>query len=197
MSYTLRIPPCGQAPAHPHHFPPLDKPLRVAVDALVPVSRKLFPDIELPAGHADQLRLLEEAGGRLAKLTFSRLYGRDPDSSRAGDFVVRLGGFRETPATDSDDGICLQVFFDHLVPPTDSEPEVLQLGIVDPQDRPANDEFSKITISEGEFKDCFVAVPLCCQKRDGPDVQAGVRASVNATVVDIGSMMDSLPSERQ
>ncbi|KAI9782833.1 MAG: hypothetical protein M1839_004584 [Geoglossum umbratile] len=178
MPPTLRIPPCGETPAHSHHPPSLDKPLRIAVGAPVPIARKLFPDAEITHDY-DEPFSAQEVGDRLAKLAFFRLYGRDPDPSQVGDYVVRTAGFLQPQVVESEDQVYLDTFFDHLVPPEESNPEVLQLRIVDPRDPSSIDKLSKIAISEDVFENCFVALPLCCQKGN----RSHVRASVNATSI--------------
>lgn len=72
------------------------------------------------------------------------------------------------------DGASFEAVFDHLVPSTDTNPEVLQINIVDPVDQESNDRYLKVVINPDHHKDTFIAVPRCCQVRVGSTDRARV-----------------------
>ncbi|CAG8979566.1 hypothetical protein HYALB_00011920 [Hymenoscyphus albidus] len=75
------------------------------------------------------------------------------------------------------------VTFDHLVPPDDPDPDVLQINIVEIEDD--NGVYAKrynpFDIDPTEYIGKKVlAVPRCCQKRKGTTDQVRVNHAVNA-----------------
>lgn len=95
----LRIPPCIHQPAHPHHPPPLDKPLRVHIEGPVSAVARLAPgarwDLRIPTKIFPQ-----ETGLALARITYRAVYGQDPETDQ--DLVIvdeLLGWAPPTPYT--------------------------------------------------------------------------------------------------
>ncbi|EGX89987.1 hypothetical protein CCM_08241 [Cordyceps militaris CM01] len=133
MPHQLSIPPCVLTPAHPHHLPPIQKPLRINIEGPTP------------------------AGPELADLTYRTLYGKAPVLDT--DLVVRdeyLGWIRRpVPLRHID---YYGVTFDHLVREDDADPEVLQINILEMDDDGDPLQYAGVRI---------LAVPRCCQKRNG------------------------------
>lgn len=88
MAIELYIPPCINTPAHTHHPPPPDKPLRIQIDGLLTSIQKLLPDVAWPLD-ARRLHFPLPAGSELAKVAFRKIYGREVDPELHGDLVVR------------------------------------------------------------------------------------------------------------
>jgi len=75
------------------------------------------------------------------------------------------------------------VTFDHLVPATDTNPEVLQLNIVEIEDDNGiyANQYNSFSIDPVEYIGKKVlAVPRCCQKRKGTTDQRRINDAVNA-----------------
>ncbi|KAI1377295.1 hypothetical protein F4677DRAFT_444521 [Hypoxylon crocopeplum] len=170
MALELYIPPCICNPAHPHHLPPPDKPLRIQIEgSLVPVER-LFPGIEWRLKNI-QPEFPQPAASKLAELTYQMLYGREACPDVAGDLVLRnehLGWIRRPNPMQAID--YYGVTFDHLVPPNDRNPEVLQINIVEVEDDDGvfANQYLLFPVNAADYAGKKVmAVPRCCQKRKG------------------------------
>lgn len=98
MALDLYIPPCIRNPPHPHHPPPIEKPLRISIEGPLSSVNKLLPGIEW------QLKRfrppLQAAAPELAKLAFRTLYGQEIPATIVDNLVVRdeyLGWVQEDP----------------------------------------------------------------------------------------------------
>ncbi|KAJ3547858.1 hypothetical protein NM208_g1288 [Fusarium decemcellulare] len=115
---------------------------------------------------------VQPAATGLARVAFRMIYGRDIRTEIDGDMVVRdeyLGWVQEDPRpwTRID---YYGVTFDHIVPPGDTDPEVLQINIIemDDDDGAYAKEHLPFSVDPTEYKGVKVlAVPRCCQKRKG------------------------------
>lgn len=72
------------------------------------------------------------------------------------------------------EGASFQAIFDHLVPSTDTNPDVLQINIVDPVEQESNDRYLKVVINPDDHKGTFIAVQRYCQVRVGSTDRARV-----------------------
>ncbi|KAL1868549.1 hypothetical protein VTK73DRAFT_3605 [Phialemonium thermophilum] len=134
MALDLYIPPCLKNPAHPFHFPPLERPLGIQIEGPLISIQKLLPTStwHVKAGSTD---FPQPGGILLAKLTYRSLYGKDVRPDVAGDLVVRdeyLGWVLEGKIPTHID--YYGVTFDHLVPADDPDPDVLQINIIEMDD---------------------------------------------------------------
>ncbi|OAA62645.1 hypothetical protein SPI_04185 [Niveomyces insectorum RCEF 264] len=132
MALELHIPPCVHEPPHSLHFPLHEKPVRVQIEGPLVAIQRLLPTVLWNTDvwtHA-----FPQVGGlELAKLAYRQIYGQEPRPEVARDLVVRdeyLGwvGRPPKPVTHFD---YYGVTFDHLVPASDSNPEVLQINIIE------------------------------------------------------------------
>ncbi|KAJ3562433.1 hypothetical protein NPX13_g8568 [Xylaria arbuscula] len=134
MALELYIPPCIRSPIHPHHPPPPDKPLRIQIEGPLVAVERLFPNIQW---HVEGIKpeFPQPAGLKLAELTYSLLYGRKPSPDIQGDLVVRNEYLdwlvHPRPVQEK---VYYGLTFDHLVPPDDYDPEVLQINIIEIED---------------------------------------------------------------
>ncbi|KAI1082769.1 hypothetical protein F5B20DRAFT_483490 [Whalleya microplaca] len=130
MAYKLHIPPCICDPAHPNHPPPKDKPLRIQIEGPLVSIQRLLPESTWDMDFTTDIKFPQPAGPHLARLTHQVLYGEDIS---VDDMVVRdeyLGVVMidKIPQSEFD---YYGVTFDHLVPPDDLDPEVLQVNIME------------------------------------------------------------------
>ncbi|KAB8346223.1 hypothetical protein FH972_023268 [Carpinus fangiana] len=172
MALELHIPHCIHSPAHPHHMPPEEKPLRVQIEGLLVSIKKLIPGTE---GHVEvRNRVFPHAAGPvLARLAFEKVYGRHPRPREVpGDLTIR------------DDQIDYYgVTFDHLVPTDDVDPEVLQINIVEMDDDEgayANETLPFKVDPAAYTGRRVLAVPRCCQKRKGTTDRVRINDGVAA-----------------
>ncbi|MCJ1325455.1 hypothetical protein MMC10_002118 [Thelotrema lepadinum] len=165
MPHQLSIPPCIKDPRHPYHFPPLEQPLRIQIDA--PAT-----DISTargPGACKNNLPSCLRAGTALA--------GEVP-----GDLVVRDEYLAWMAEARPERKINYYgVTFDHLVPTDDLDPEVLQINIIEME----NDdgvyalEGLPFEVDVEEFRGKKVlAVPRCCQKRKGTQDRRRINVGV-------------------
>ncbi|KAL2754790.1 hypothetical protein ACRALDRAFT_2042660 [Sodiomyces alcalophilus JCM 7366] len=165
-SHTPYFPPCIHSHAHPFHSPPVDKPLRIQIDGPLVSAEKLLPGI---SWHLDKVPTdyPQPAGPELDKLTYRVIYGRDAET--AEDLVVRdeyLGWVREARPSGKID--YYRVTFDHLVPPDDVDPEVLQIN------------YLLFSVDPTEYTGKKVlAVPRCCRNRKGTQDRARINEGVS------------------
>ncbi|RYP57951.1 hypothetical protein DL769_009186 [Monosporascus sp. CRB-8-3] len=181
MALELHIPPCVSTPAHPLHPAPPEQPLRIHIEGPLVSIQKLLPGI---TWHTDVTPLVfpQPAGLELARLTYQKIYRRDVRPEIAGDMVVRdeyLGWVMGViPLRHID---YYGVTFDHLVPAHDSDPEVLQINIIEMDDDGGAyaNEHLPFAVDPAEYTGKKVlAVPRCCQKRKGTQDRARVNSSV-------------------
>ncbi|KAI1369896.1 hypothetical protein F5Y08DRAFT_291665 [Xylaria arbuscula] len=170
MALELYIPPCIRSPIHPHHPPPPDKPLRIHIEGPLVAVERLFPNIQW---HVEGIEpeFPQPAGLKLAELTYSLLYGRNPSPDIQGDLVVRNEYIdwlvHPRPVQEID---YYGLTFDHLVPPDDCDPEVLQINIIEIEDDNGvyANTYMPFYVDPAEYAGKRVlAVPRCCQKRKG------------------------------
>ena len=99
MTYQLHIPECIDRPRHPLHFPPVSRPLRIAIEGPLSCVTKLVPHVDWELTPFD-LPHLQAAAEPLARLAFLKIYGRDVNASIDGDMTIRdeyLGWVTENP----------------------------------------------------------------------------------------------------
>ncbi|EFY93091.1 hypothetical protein J3459_011436 [Metarhizium acridum] len=185
MALDLYILPCRKDPVHHHHPPPAEKPLRIQIEGPLVAIQRLFPEAEWQIDVFNQI-FPQPAGPLLANLTFEKIYGRRARPEEiAGDLVVRdqyLGWVMEgiRPLNEID---YYGVTFDHLVPPDDENPEVLQINIIEIENDGGVYAASTLpfTVDPADYIGIKVlAVPRCCQKRKGTQD----RGRVNDAVLD-------------
>lgn len=87
MALELYIPPCISSPAHVHHPPPLEKPLRISIEGPLEAIQKLLPRAEW--NFSIPRVFPQPAGPELARLTYQTLYKSDVRQEVVGDVVVR------------------------------------------------------------------------------------------------------------
>ncbi|KAI1181885.1 hypothetical protein F5B17DRAFT_444684 [Nemania serpens] len=182
MALELYIPPCIRNPIHPHHPPPPNKPLRIQIDGPLAAIERLLPDIQW---HVEDFvpEFPQPAGPKLAELTFSLLYGRNASPDIQGDLVVRDEGLgwimHPKPVQEID---YYGVTFDHLVPPDDHDPEVLQINIIEVEDDNGvfANKYMDFHVDPAEYAGKrILAVPRCCQKRKGSTDRGRVNENVD------------------
>ncbi|TRX97235.1 hypothetical protein FHL15_002029 [Xylaria flabelliformis] len=183
MALELYIPPCIRNPVDPHHPPPPNKPLRIQIEGPLVAIERLFPKIQWHVRDVEP-EFPQPAGPKLAELTYSLLYGRNasPDVIR-GDLVVRheyLGWIMHPKPVQEID--YYGVTFDHLVPPDDYDPEVLQINIIEIEDDNGvyANTYMPFHVDVAEYAGKRVlAVPRCCQKRKGTTDRRRVNEGVD------------------
>jgi hypothetical protein len=204
MPARLIIPPCQQNPADRNHPPRLDRALRIQVLGSNQTINKLFSDDTKMPSHIVSPIDFDDAGLELAKLAFRLLYGREVDPRNPSDFVPRHqyntfhGKYGECPpwehtcvdkypyirlvsansiVLDSVDGYAIT--FDHLVSPTDQDPETLMMNICDPGDTEAAKYF-KVDFAQYNVgtESVVLLVPRCCQSRRGTTDRQGINKQV-------------------
>ncbi|OBT68141.1 hypothetical protein VE03_01613 [Pseudogymnoascus sp. 23342-1-I1] len=130
----LYIPPCLTETPHSFHPPSPETPLRIQIEGPLLALQKLLPGVSWHTpNHEPDFPL--PGGPELAKLAFRMIYQRDIRSDIAGDMVVRdeyKGWLIEARPVVMID--YYGVTFDHLVPSDDTDPEVLQINIVEIED---------------------------------------------------------------
>ncbi|KAI0847684.1 hypothetical protein F5Y00DRAFT_114173 [Daldinia vernicosa] len=180
MALDLHIPVCIRNPTHPLHLPSLEQPLRIQIEGPLISIQKLFPDIPWRT-NVMSLEFPQPAGPALARLTYQKIYGQDVRHGVAGDMVVRdeyLGWVMPKPLRHID---YYGVTFDHLVPTDNPDPEVLQINIIEIEED--NGIYASkclpfsIDLTEYAGKK-ILAVPRCCQKRNGTQDRMRVNSSV-------------------
>ncbi|KAI0518548.1 hypothetical protein F5B22DRAFT_69882 [Xylaria bambusicola] len=170
MALKLYIPPCIRNPINQYHPPPPDRPLRIQIEGPLVAVERLFPNIQWHVKDI-QPEFPQPAGPKLAELTYSLLYRRNASPDIQGDLVVRdeyLGWIMHPKPVQEID--YYGVTFDHLVPPDDHDPEVLQINIIEIEDDNgvyANTHLP-FHVDLAEYAgEKVLAVPRCCQKRKG------------------------------
>ncbi|KAI0902675.1 hypothetical protein F4823DRAFT_621176 [Ustulina deusta] len=182
MALELYIPPCIRNPINPYHPPPPDKPLRIQIEGPLVAVERLFPNIQWHVKDV-QPEFPQPAGPKLAELTYSLLYGRNASPDIQGDLVVRheyLGWIMHPKPVQEID--YYGVTFDHLVPPDDYDPEVLQINIIEIEDDNGvyANTYMPFHVDLAEYAGKRVlAVPRCCQKRKGTTDRRRVNEGVD------------------
>ncbi|KAI1108268.1 hypothetical protein F5Y14DRAFT_445601 [Nemania sp. NC0429] len=182
MALELYIPPCIRNPIDPHHPPPPNKPLRIQIEGPLVAIERLFPKIQWHVKDV-QPEFPQPAGPKLAELTYSLLYGRNASPDIQGDLVVRheyLGWIMHPKPVQEID--YYGVTFDHLVPPDDYDPEVLQINIIEIEDDNGvyANTYMPFHVDLAEYAGKRVlAVPRCCQKRKGTTDRRRVNEGVD------------------
>ncbi|CAG8227556.1 unnamed protein product [Penicillium salamii] len=175
----LDIPPCRVTP-HRFHFPSAEQPLRIQIEGPLLALQRLLPGV---SWHVPQSFPLP-GGPKLAALAFQAIYGRNVRPNVAGDMVVRdeyKGWLVEARPKEMID--YYGVTFDHLVPTDDTNPEVLQINIVEIEDDEGvyANKHKPFEIDPMEYIGKKVlAVPRCCQNRKGTTDRVRVNDAVNA-----------------
>ncbi|KAH8158839.1 hypothetical protein CIB48_g9408, partial [Xylaria polymorpha] len=182
MALELYILPCIRNPINPHHPPPPNKPLRIQIEGPLVAIERLFPNIQWHVKDV-QPEFPQPAGPKLAELTYSLLYGRNASPDIQGDLVVRheyLGWIMVPKPVQEID--YYGVTFDHLVPPDDYDPEVLQINIIEIEDDNGvyANTYMPFHVDIAEYAGKRVlAVPRCCQKRKGTTDRRRVNKGVD------------------
>ncbi|KFY48169.1 hypothetical protein V496_10318 [Pseudogymnoascus sp. VKM F-4515 (FW-2607)] len=172
----LYIPPCPHAPSS-------EQPLRIQIEGPLLALQKLLPGVSWHIPH-DSPEFPLPGGPELAKLAFQKIYHRDIRPDIAGDMVVRdeyKGWLVEARPIVMID--YYGVTFDHLVPTDDTDPEVLQINIVEIEDDGGvyANKYNPFDIDPAEYIGKKVlAVPRCCQKRKGTTDRQRINDAVNA-----------------
>ncbi|KAI1172503.1 hypothetical protein F4777DRAFT_508527 [Nemania sp. FL0916] len=195
MALELYIPPCIRNPIHPHHPPPPDKPLRIQIEGPLVAVERLFPNIQWHVKDYEP-KFPQPAGLKLAELTYSLLYGRNASPDIQGDLVVRheyLGWIMKPKPVQEID--YYGVTFDHLVPPDDYNPEVLQINIIEIEDDNGvyANTYMPFHVDVAEYAGKRVlAVPRCCQKRKGTTDRHRVNDGVDRKEGRVKSKYDNV-----
>ncbi|KZM27858.1 hypothetical protein ST47_g996 [Ascochyta rabiei] len=128
----LHIPPCVTTPPHRFHLPLREQPLRIHAEGPLLALQKLLPEVSWHlTTHSPEFLMC--GGPKLAELVYQKIYGRKARPDVAGDMVVRdeyMGWIPNAPPMIDYYGVT----FDHLVPADDTNPEVLQINIVEIED---------------------------------------------------------------
>ncbi|KAJ5965120.1 uncharacterized protein N7479_004996 [Penicillium vulpinum] len=185
MALPLYIPLCIHTPTSRHHFPPSDQPLRIQIEGPLIAIQRLLPHIPWHLNLRDR-KFPQPASPELARLTYQTIYGRDisleiPDDLGVQD--VYLGWMPEKRPDELID--YYGVTFDYLVPANDTNPEVLQINIIEVEDDNGAypNTWLLFAVNPAEFIGKKVlAVPRCCQKRKGTQDRWRVNALVDQRV---------------
>ncbi|ESZ95234.1 hypothetical protein SBOR_4346 [Sclerotinia borealis F-4128] len=185
----LHIPTCLSTPPHPLHPPNPDLPLRINIEGPILALQRLLPEVpwQVPPARHNVSGFPMPGGPALAALAFREIYGRDPRADVAGD------GDRDMVLRDESKAPIIEarpiamidyygVTFDHLVPPEDPDPEVLQINIVEIEDDGGvyANRYNPFDIDPAEYVGKKVlAVPRCCQNRKGTTDRLRVNIAVN------------------
>ncbi|KAI9711060.1 MAG: hypothetical protein M1828_001987 [Chrysothrix sp. TS-e1954] len=194
MAVHLEIPKCLDRPPHRFHFPPPSQPLRIRIEGPLTAVQRLVPNVPW---YLDLVRkpFPQPAGPPLAKMTFRQVYGRDVDPSIVGDMVLRdeyLGWVQEQRYGPLNGIDYYGVTFDHLVPPDDTNPEVLMINIIemDYDDGQYADDVLRFTVNHSEYiGKKVIAVPRWCGVRRGTQD----RSMINFCVADNQKLRDQGP----
>ncbi|KAI1130333.1 hypothetical protein F5Y10DRAFT_235892 [Nemania abortiva] len=177
MAYKLHIPPCICNPAHPHHPPPKDKPLRIDIGGPLVAIQKLLPESSWNMD-SKTAKFPQSAAPDLARLMYQALYGQDVGLELANDMVIRDEWLRwvvvnKIPQEEFD---YYGVTFDHSVSPDDTDPEVLSINIMELEVDEGSfaggvenaNKYLRFTVDPADYLGKKVlAVPRCFQKRKG------------------------------
>ncbi|KAI1178933.1 hypothetical protein F4777DRAFT_40991 [Nemania sp. FL0916] len=191
MASKLILPPCADSPAHMHHPPPPDKPLRIQVGGHLDWIDQLFDDgtkIFRPEATFFSLDEYAEPCLRLIKMSFNLLYGRDPDPETPLDMVLRYQSYIFQGRTgdkppEKDIPISYYFTFDHLVgPENDLDPDTLMLNLVDPNDHQHSQlvRFDVGPYTSGS-EPVMLLVPRCCQTRKGTQDRGRINIEVETS----------------
>ncbi|KAH7317656.1 hypothetical protein BKA65DRAFT_609389 [Rhexocercosporidium sp. MPI-PUGE-AT-0058] len=183
VSLPLYIPPCLTNPPHHFHPPSPEQPLRIQIEGPLLALQKLLPEVSWHIPH-NFPKFPLEGGPKLAELAFRTIYHRDVRPDFAGDMVVRdeYKGWLVEARPIVMIG-CYGVTFDHLVSPDDTDPEVLQINIVEIEDDEGlyAKKYNPFNIDPEEYTGKKVlTVPRCCQKRKGTTDRKRINDAVNA-----------------
>ncbi|KAL5344203.1 hypothetical protein ACLOAV_010821 [Pseudogymnoascus australis] len=167
MAFELFIPPCIHHPPHRLHPPPPTRPLRIQIQGPLESIQKLLPK----TSWHEIVRFPQPGGLELATLTHRAVYGEEGPKEGDGVPAVRdeyLAWAMEgrTPLDYID---YYGVTFDHLVPADDPNPEVLAISIIEVDNDGgafANNNLL-FQIDPTEYKKKVLAVPRCCQVKQG------------------------------
>ncbi|KAL3418790.1 hypothetical protein PVAG01_09011 [Phlyctema vagabunda] len=179
----LYIPQCLRNPPHRFHLPSLEQPLRIQIEGPLLALQKLLPEVSWHVPHNFPEFPLP-VGPKLAELAFQRIYKRDVQQDLIGDMVVRdeyKGWVVEARPVAMID--YYGVTFDHLVPSDETDPEVLQINIIEIEDDGGlyANKYNLFNINPGDYIGKKVlAVPRCCQKRKGTTDRVRINDAVKA-----------------
>ncbi|KAI0009104.1 hypothetical protein F4779DRAFT_402664 [Xylariaceae sp. FL0662B] len=185
MAYELHIPTCICDPAHPNHPPPKDKPLRIQIEGPLVAIQRLLSESTWNMDFMTT-KFPQTAAPHLARLTHQVLYR---ENVSVDDVVVRdeYLGWVSIGKILQKEFDYYGVTFDHLVPPDDLDPEVLQINImeleVDQGPYAGGIEYANkylnITVDPADYVGKkILAVPRCCSKRKGTQDRGRVNDSV-------------------
>ncbi|KAK6538612.1 hypothetical protein TWF694_010190 [Orbilia ellipsospora] len=170
--HELYIGPCIHDPPHPLHLPTLDRPLRIHIEGPLVSIQKLLPEAEWPKRGLFGLKFPQPGGIELAKLVHQKLYGecpRDDEIVLGDEYLGWIVDRTVKPWKVLDELDYYGVTFDHLVPPNDTDPEVLMLNIFEMDDD--NGEFANkhllFSVDPADYEGKVLTTPRCCQKKKG------------------------------
>ncbi|KAF2788695.1 hypothetical protein K505DRAFT_254951, partial [Melanomma pulvis-pyrius CBS 109.77] len=170
-------------PPHRFHLPPPEQPLRVHIEGPLLALQKLLPEVSWHlTTHSPEFPM--SGGPKLAELAFQKIYGRKVQPDVAGDMVVRdeyMGWIPEAPPMIDYYGVT----FDHLVPTDDTNPEVLQINILE-----IEDDAGRYAIRHNQFVinpadyigKQVLGAPRCCSTRKGTTDRERINGAVNARI---------------
>ncbi|KAH7409792.1 hypothetical protein DE146DRAFT_732685 [Phaeosphaeria sp. MPI-PUGE-AT-0046c] len=186
MVQQLYIPLCIDTPAHPNHFPPLDRPLRIHIQGPLVSIRRLLPLIVF---HYETWGepFPQPAAPQLAELTFQALYGRSTDPEKGEKLVVRdeYNAWVRDPTIMEID--YYGVTFDYKVPNTETDPEVLAINNIEMEETSGEfangiefaQKYLRIQVDAEEYRGTkILAVPRCCQKKRGTQDRDRINSDV-------------------
>jgi hypothetical protein len=97
MELELAIPPCISIPAHPLHFPSLDRPLRVQIAGPLASLMALLPDLKTTVDKGINSSFLPKALGlQFARMVYRKLYQREVQPEIVGDLELRNQFYSQT-----------------------------------------------------------------------------------------------------
>lgn len=151
-------------------------PLRIHIEGPLVSIQKLLP-AEVWNHDVCDHPFPQPGGPELARLTFDELYGQAVRPPLPGDLVVRdeyLGwcGDPPNPITHFD---YYGITFDHLVPVSDPNPEVLQINIIELEATKGDyaeglnyaKTYLRLAVEPDDYIGRILAVPRCCTTRKG------------------------------
>ncbi|EXU98841.1 hypothetical protein X797_008078 [Metarhizium robertsii] len=165
MALPLHIPKCIQSPAHCFHPPPLDRPVRIHIEGPLVSIQKLLPEV---SWHVDvHEKKFQQAGAKLAELTYRTIYGHDVRLHVENDLIMRdeyLGWSLKILRAPTSEIDYYGVTFDHLVDEDGGE---------------YANTYLPFTVDPAEYMGKkILAVPRCCQRRKGTIDRSRVNGSV-------------------
>ncbi|KAJ8117656.1 hypothetical protein OPT61_g1205 [Boeremia exigua] len=171
MAHRLYIPPCVDTPAHPNHFPPLERPLRIHIQGPLASIQRLLPLIAFHYEDGGE-PFPQPAAPELAELTFQALYGWRTEKGEKLVIRDEYNAWKRDPTIMEID--YYGVTFDYEVPDTETDSEVLALNIIEMEETSGDyangievaQMYLRIQFNAEDYRGVKVlAVPRCCQEK--------------------------------